>query len=146
MLSGGFREISMTKKTFPGNFKSLERISKFIVRFAQEAGFSPNDVYAIQTAVDEACSNIIDHAYGGEDKGEIQIKVSETSKNLKIVLRDQGEPFDPEDVPEPDLTSALEHRKERGLGIYFMQKLMDDVVFEFSEKRGNKLTLVKNKR
>lgn len=136
----------MPKKTFPGNFKSLERISKFIVGFAQEAGFSSNDVYAIQTAVDEACSNIIDHAYRGEDKGEIQIKVSETSKDLKIVLRDQGEPFDPEDVPEPDLTSALEHRKERGLGIYFMQKLMDEVIFEFSEKRGNKLTLVKNKR
>jgi anti-sigma regulatory factor (Ser/Thr protein kinase) len=72
--------------------------------------------------------------------------VKETKENLKIVLRDQGEPFDPENVPEPDLTSALEHRKERGLGIFFMQKLMDEVIFEFSEKRGNKLTLVKNKR
>lgn len=136
----------MPKRIFPGNFGSLEGISEFIVEKAQKAGFSPNDVYAIQTAVDEACSNIIDHAYGGENKGEIFIKVTETKENLKIVLRDQGEPFDPEDVPEPDLTSALEHRKERGLGIFFMQKLMDEVIFEFSEKRGNKLTLVKNKR
>lgn len=136
----------MPKKTFPGNFKSLERISKFIIDQAEEAGFSPNDVYAVQTAVDEACSNIIDHAYAGENKGEIFIKVTETDKTLKIVLRDQGEPFDPEDVPEPDISSALESRKERGLGIFFMQKLMDEVVFEFSEKRGNKLTLVKNKR
>jgi serine/threonine-protein kinase RsbW len=136
----------MPKRIFPGNFGSLEGISEFIVEKAQKAGFSPNDVYAIQTAVDEACSNIIDHAYGGENKGEIFIKVKETKENLKIVLRDQGEPFDPENVPEPDLTSALEHRKERGLGIFFMQKLMDEVIFEFSEKRGNKLTLVKNKR
>jgi anti-sigma regulatory factor (Ser/Thr protein kinase) len=136
----------MPKRIFPGNFGSLEGISEFIVEKAQKAGFSPNDVYAIQTAVDEACSNIIDHAYGGENKGEIFIKVTETKENLKIVLRDQGEPFDPENVPEPDLTSALEHRKERGLGIFFMQKLMDEVIFEFSEKRGNKLTLVKNKR
>jgi len=136
----------MPKRIFPGNFGSLEGISEFIVKKAQKAGFSPNDVYAIQTAVDEACSNIIDHAYGGENKGEIFIKVTETKENLKIVLRDQGEPFDPENVPEPDLTSALEHRKERGLGIFFMQKLMDEVIFEFSEKRGNKLTLVKNKR
>jgi serine/threonine-protein kinase RsbW len=136
----------MPKRIFPGNFGSLEGISEFIVEKAQKAGFSPNDVYAIQTAVDEACSNIIDHAYGGENKGEIFIKVTETKENLKIVLRDQGEPFDPENVPEPDLTSALEHRKERGLGIFFMQKLMDEVIFEFSEKRGNKLTLVKHKR
>ena len=136
----------MPKRTFPGNFKSLESISKFIVGRAQDAGFSPNDVYAIQTAVDEACSNIIDHAYGGENKGEIVIKVKETENNLKIVLWDQGKPFDPDNVPEPDISSALESRKERGLGIFFMQRLMDDVVFEFSEKRGNKLTLVKNKR
>lgn len=136
----------MPKKTFPGNFKSLEKISEFIVGFAQKAGFSPKDVYAIQTAVDEACSNIIDHAYGGENRGEILIKVTETNKGLKIVLRDQGEPFNPKDIPEPDLTSSLEHRKERGLGIYFIQKLMDEVIFEFSEKRGNKLTLVKHKR
>jgi len=136
----------MPKKTFPGNFKSLEDISKFIVKQAKEAGFSPNDVYAIQTAVDEACSNIIDHAYGGENKGEIFIKVTDRENDLKIVLRDQGEPFDPDDVPKPDISSPLETRRERGLGIYFMQKLMDQVVFEFSEKRGNKLTLVKNKR
>ncbi len=136
----------MPKKTFPGNFKSLEDIGQFIVKQAEKAGFSPNEVYAIQTAVDEACSNIIDHAYGGENKGEIFIKVTERENDLKIVLRDQGEAFDPEDVPKPDLVSPLEIRKERGLGIYFMQKLMDQVVFEFSEKRGNKLTLVKNKR
>jgi len=136
----------MAKKTFPGNFKSLEVISTFIVNQAEDAGFSPNDVYSIQTAVDEACSNIIDHAYGGENKGEIFIKVKDREKDLRIILRDQGEPFDPEDVPKPDIRSPLEARRERGLGIYFMQQLMDEVIFEFSEKRGNKLTLVKNKR
>lgn len=136
----------MAKKTFPGNFMSLENISEFIVKQAQKAGFSPNDVYAIQTAVDEACSNIIDHAYSGENKGDIFIKISERENDLKIVLRDQGEPFDPDEVPKPDINSPLESRKERGLGIYFMQKLMDEVIFDFSEKRGNKLTLIKHKR
>jgi len=135
----------MAKKTFPGNFKSLEGISKFIVEQAQQAGFSPNDVYAIQTAVDEACSNIIDHAYGGENKGDIFIKVSERKNDLKIVLRDHGEPFEPDEVPQPDISSPLENRRERGLGIYFMEKLMDEVIFSFSEERGNKLTLIKNK-
>lgn len=136
----------MVKKTFPGKFSSLERISEFIIEQAEKADFSPNDVYAIQTAVDEACSNIIDHAYRGEGKGDIFIKVNERENDLQIILRDQGEPFDPNDVPEPDISSPLEIRKERGLGIYFMQKLMDRVVFKFSEKRGNKLILVKNKR
>jgi serine/threonine-protein kinase RsbW len=136
---------SMITRTFPGNFKSLEPISDFIVNRAEEAGFSAKDVYAIQTAVDEACSNIIDHAYGGENKGNIEIKIQNSTGELRILLYDKGEPFDPEDIPDPDISSPLEIRKERGLGIYFMKKLMDRVIFEFSPSEGNKLTLIKFK-
>jgi anti-anti-sigma factor len=140
------RATSMKSKTFPANYKNLAIISDFVVNLSEEAGFSASDVYAIQTAVDEACSNIIDHAYGGEDLGNIKIKVKDTEDKIQIILIDQGEPFVPEDVPEPDITSPLEIRKERGLGIYFMRNLMDKVAFEFSQTKGNTLTLVKYKR
>ena len=126
----------MTTRNFPANFKSLSSISDFIVSTSEEVGFSPNDVYAIQTAVDEACSNIIDHAYGGENLGDIQIQVTPLKNGIQIILRDEGNPFDPDDVPDPDITSPLEIRKERGLGIFFMRKLMDRVIFEFSNKKG----------
>jgi len=135
----------MKTKTFPANYKNLGLISQFIVDIAVEAGFTPSDVYAIQTAVDEACSNIIDHAYGEENIGDIKIKVTQTDNKLQIILIDQGEPFKPDEIPEPDISSPLELRKERGLGIFFMRKLMDDVYFEFSETKGNILTLEKHK-
>lgn len=135
----------MATKTFPANYKSLAIISNFIVNQAEQAGFTPKEIYAIQTAVDEACSNIIDHAYGGENLGDIKIKVKESTKKIQIILVDQGEPFIPEDVPAPDISSPLEIRKERGLGIYFMRNLMDQVVFDFSPTKGNTLTLVKYK-
>jgi serine/threonine-protein kinase RsbW len=135
----------MTTRSFPANFKSLSNISDFIVTSSEKAGFNPDDVYAIQTAVDEACSNIIDHAYGGENLGEIQIQVTQVKNGIQIILRDEGNPFDPDDVPDPDITSPLEIRKERGLGIFFMRKLMDRVIFEFSNKKGNTLTLIKYK-
>ena len=135
----------MVTRNFPGNFKSLAPISEFIVTQAEEVGFSPNDVYAIQTAVDEACANIIDHAYGGEDIGDIKISVKTLRNGLQIILKDKGEPFDPDEVPEPDTSSPLEIRKERGLGVFFMRKLMDDVIFDFSSHHGNTLTLIKYK-
>jgi len=135
----------MKTRTFPGNFKSLAPISNFIIDEAEEAGFSHSDIYAIQTAVDEACANIIDHAYGGENIGEIEIRVTQIKKGIRIVLRDEGKPFDPDEVPEPDISSPLEIRKERGLGIFFMRQLMDKVIFEFSQSQGNILTLVKYK-
>lgn len=135
----------MITKTFSASYKNLALISKFIVDIAVDAGFTSSDVYAIQTAIDEACSNIIDHAYGKEDIGDIEITVQESDDNLEIILVDQGEPFKPDEIPEPDITSPLELRKERGLGIFFMRKLMDKVSFEFSETKGNILTLVKHK-
>lgn len=135
----------MKTKTFTATYKNLALISQFIVDIAIEAGFTSGDVYAIQTAVDEACSNIIDHAYGEENIGEITIIVKPSDDKLKIILVDQGEPFEPDDIPEPDITSPLELRKERGLGVFFMRKLMDNVFFEFSETEGNILTLIKYK-
>jgi serine/threonine-protein kinase RsbW len=133
----------MISKTFPGNYRSLAVISDFIVEEAEKVEFNPSEVYAIQTAVDEACANIIDHAYGGEDMGQIDIQVHEIQKGIKIILKDNGEPFNPDDIPAPDITSPLEIRKERGLGIFFMQKLMDEVIFEFSSGGINTLTLLK---
>ncbi len=135
----------MKTKTFPGNFESLAPISNFILDEAEEAGFSPREVYAIQTAVDEACANIIDHAYGGENIGEIELNVTKIKEGIQIVLRDEGKPFNPNEVPEPDISSPLEIRRERGLGFFFIRQLMDNVVFDFSKSRGNILTLVKYK-
>ena len=135
----------MPQKTFPGNYKSLASISEFIIFHAEAAGFPASDVYAIQTAVDEASANIIDHAYGGEDIGSILIQVFDQKDKIVIKLTDTGLTFDPEEVPLPDITSPLEIRKERGLGIFFMQKLMDEVDFNFSNSYGNTLTLVKYK-
>jgi len=69
--------------------------------------------------------------------------VQKIKKGIQITLKDNGVPFNPDDIPAPDITSPLEIRKERGLGIFFMQKLMDEVKFEFSTSGINKLTLLK---
>jgi serine/threonine-protein kinase RsbW len=132
---------------FPGNYESLDKICRFVNQVAREAGFDEAALYAIETAVDEAFSNIIDHAYGGENKGEVECICScdPACETLTVVLHDYGKPFDPGKIPDPDIASSLENRKERGLGLYFMRKLMDEVHFEFSREHGNTLVLTKRK-
>ncbi len=133
-------------RTFPGQHQSLSEIRAFVAEAAEDAGLAPASVYEVQLAVDEACSNIIDHAYGGEGRGDIECTCHITNQGLTINLRDHGEPFDPESVAEPDLHAKLEERTTGGLGLYFIRKLMDEVIFEFQEAdSANLLTLVKQK-
>ncbi len=62
----------MPTKIFPGEFSSLAEISDFIAENTKLAGFDEMGTYAIQLAVDEACSNIIEHAYGKDLSGVIE--------------------------------------------------------------------------
>jgi serine/threonine-protein kinase RsbW len=135
----------MRKMSFPGRYESLAEIADFVKEAATEAGLSSFDIYAVETAVDEACSNIIEHGYQGEGIGDIEVSVEITEKGLTIILHDNGRPFDPEAVPDPDLDAPLEERESHGLGLYFMRELMDEVHFAFTIEDGNTLTLVKHK-
>jgi serine/threonine-protein kinase RsbW len=62
---------------------------------------------------------------------------------MTIQIIDHGLPFDPRNIPEPDVSADLKERDNHGLGLYFMQKLMDVINFEFSTDTGNVLTMVK---
>jgi serine/threonine-protein kinase RsbW len=131
--------------TFPARFDSLAAVSEFVTRAAEAAGLDARAVYAVQLAVDEACTNIIEHAYGGEGRGDIECTCMVNENGLTVILRDYGRPFDPTSVPEPDLHASIEDRKVRGLGLYFIRQLMDQVRFEFTADSGNVLTVVKRK-
>lgn len=132
----------MKTLTFPGNYSSLVKISEFVLQAAKQLNFSDFELYKIETAVDEACSNIIEHAYGQENLGDIIISLTTDPEKLSITFTDFGEPFDPKYVKEPNLSSNLEDRDNHGLGIYMMKQWMDVVKFESLIDR-NILTLIK---
>jgi serine/threonine-protein kinase RsbW len=132
-------------RTFPARYENLAAIDQFVAEGAERAGFDSCTVYQVQLAVDEACSNIIQHAYGGEGEGVIECSRRIQDGHLTIVLRDYGAPFDPASVPEPDIGAGLEERTAGGLGLYFMRQIMDEVIFDFDAEAGNVLTLVKRK-
>ncbi len=133
----------METVTFPGRYDSLAKIGELVTRAAREAGLSAESVYAVELAVDEACCNIIDHAYGGEGRGDFQCAARVERGKLTIVLTDRGRPFDPKRVARPKIGAPLSTLKPRGVGLYLMQKMMDEVHYQSSAEAGNVLTLVK---
>ncbi|HJW83828.1 MAG TPA: ATP-binding protein [Anaerolineae bacterium] len=135
--------------TIPGRFESLAHISDFIVQAARAAGFDEDGVFHVQMAVDEACSNVIEHAYAGGGAGEIELTcVCDADGELRIDIRDHGRPFNPDDVPARSVRNGLadlDEMKVGGLGLFFMRKLMDEVTFRFDPKTGNHLTMIKRR-
>jgi serine/threonine-protein kinase RsbW len=136
----------MRTSIFPAKFDQLEAIREFAGQAARDMGMDDSDTYTVELAVDEACTNIIEHAYRGTKGGDIECTCDAGEDNLTIILRDHGTPFDPTSLPTPDLAAKLEHRKVGGLGVYLIRKLMDEVRFEPLAESGNVLTMVKRRK
>ena len=131
---------------FAANFEFLDEIREFVGEIARKNGFTDKEVYNIQLATDEAASNIIEHAYEGVSDGLMEISCGVQKNAITIILVDHGEPFDPSNVPAPDLKADLSDRKIGGLGLFLMRKLMDEVHYVVEpEKNSNTLTMTKRK-
>ena len=132
--------------TVPGRFESLAQVADFVRSAMQDAGWDEDNTFRVQMAVDEACSNIVEHAYGEDAQGSIDVTCCiQDQGDLLVSIHDTGKAFDPASVPEPPVGADLEDLPEGGLGLYFMRKLMDVVHFSFSPQTGNTLIMVKRK-
>jgi len=136
-------ETSLYELTVPARFENLALIGDFISGVARRAGFDEKGVFNLQLACDEACTNVIEHAYAG-GPGQIRIAVTVYPDRIQIQVHDTGRPFDPRAVRAPDLGAPLERRETGGLGLHFMRSIMDEVRFEFDQD-GNRLTMVKRR-
>jgi serine/threonine-protein kinase RsbW len=135
----------MTTSKFSADFANLDAIREFVGEAAEQAGFSGKEVYAVQLAADEACSNVIEHAYAGQPDGEIEVDCNVMGGQITIVIHDHGKEFDISTVRKPNLSRDLSEREVGGLGVFLIYKLMDEVCFKSSKETGNTLTMIKRK-
>lgn len=91
----------------------------------------------IVLAIDEACTNIIRHAYKGDAK-PFRIEMSRLKKRLRFVLRDYGIPCEKPKIQSRDLDQI----RPGGLGVHIIQQVFDLVEYS-SQSRGTRLTLEK---
>jgi serine/threonine-protein kinase RsbW len=134
------------KMSLTSEMKNLTTVSDFVTEFARRHELCEDDTFALQTAIDEACANVVDHAYQGKPDGEMHIQCALSDGEVTVTITDRGKPFDPRSVPRPDVSAPLQKRQEGGLGLFLMERLMDSVKFEFDAAKGNRLTMKKKVR
>ncbi len=132
--------------TILSDFSNLGAVADFITRAAEESGLKDGASYNVQMAVDEAVTNVIEHAYHGRQDGRIYISCETHGNEFVVVIRDFGKPFDVNKVPKPRVKGPLGRRSIGGLGVFFMKKLMDRVEFSSSADQGNQVRMVKRIR
>jgi serine/threonine-protein kinase RsbW len=124
----------------------LPRISEFITQTMRQLNIQNSKyIYEVRLSVDEACTNVIEHAYSNKNNGRIVIRcmLSSTGDQFVVQIIDWGKSFDPTSVPKPDTQSSLNDRREGGLGVFLMREFMDSIKYT-SIQNENKLVMVKN--
>lgn len=122
---------------------NLLRVSEFVRSVGNAIGMTEKQQYDVELAVDEAVTNIMEHAYDGRKDGHISIMLARRNADLVVEIRDVGKPFDSASVKQPQLRVPLGRRDIGGLGIYFMRQLMDTVEFSHNSKHGNLVRMTK---
>ena len=108
----------------------LTKLEGFTADFAQKAGLSDKDLFALQIIVEELVTNVID--YGGVPAGEhaVRVDLSAEGGELLIRLTDRGTEYNPLLREDPDTTLPAEQRPIGGLGVHFCKKLTETQEYE----------------
>ncbi len=127
----------------PSESENLGLIRDFVGRLAHRAGFNEDHVNKIQVAVDEACTNVVQHAYPNGPAGPIDVEVVCNSEKFQIAISDKGVGFHPETLEKPNMVDYLNEFKKGGLGIHLIQTLMDEVSFRIQPRKKNTVFMTK---
>ncbi len=103
-------------------------------KHAKEAGLSEEIAEQFKIAVDEACTNVIKHAYRGAPEQRIDVAVMVGADRVTVRIRDEGTAFRPEFYTTPDILESIKQRRAGGYGVLIMTRLMDQVEYR---TRGN---------
>lgn len=127
----------------PSDTQYLALIGDYISHIAKLADFSTEEVQKIELAVDEACTNVIEHAYDPDSSRHFTIRTYFTDQALEIIIQDKGKPFNSKLLKKP---LVVDKSKEGGMGLILIRKIMDDVKFVTKKGGVKEFHLIKYKR
>jgi anti-sigma regulatory factor (Ser/Thr protein kinase) len=127
------------------DLKQLRQVREFVRAFCRNLPGPPLDedsVAALELAVDEAASNIMEHAYHGREDQSIHVEAEAFPGRVEIQLHHFGNAFDPSTAPPP----LFDGSRDSGFGVYIIAKSVDEVRYSRDERGRNCIALVKARK
>jgi serine/threonine-protein kinase RsbW len=138
--------VTLAKETLielRNNLSELERLSYALEKFGEEHHLPLKTTMDVNLALDEIFTNIVSYGFKDQGKHLIFIHLIIKEKELNITVEDDGIPFNPLEIPEPDLNLPLEERSIGGLGIHFVRNMIEELRYE--RKAGKNVLFLKKK-
>ena len=132
--------------SLPAERANLPRMLALVDTARDCIGIDADAAYDIRLAVDEMCTNLIDHGYRDLPAGPMALLLDEQPDRLVIRLSDRGHACPPEAVPAPDLAASWDERRIGGLGWHLTRQVMDSIDYATAADGEHHLTLVKHLR
>jgi len=127
--------------------RNLAVVREFLHAAIKRSLLPVADSNKVVLAVDEAVANTIQHGYEGMEPGSVEVLIDADDKSFRVRIRDNGVSYDTasgaEAKAEIDLQAHIASGNKRGLGLFIMRKVMDEVHYTSREGEVNELTLVK---
>ncbi len=117
----------------PSETRQLAQVRNFVTKYARQANVAEEHIDALRLAIDEACANVIEHAYQGNPEKEVHLAMTIEPTRIIVRIRDHGCPFDRTAYRRPDVRELSRKRKSGGLGVDIIRRLMDKVEYHNQE-------------
>jgi len=127
----------------PSSTENLSMIRDFVKSIGTHSGMDDLDVAKLELAVDEACSNVMEHAYGSDNTQDVSIRATVDDNAVQIWVIDTGKGFDPASIEQSRLQDLISAKRTGGLGMRLMKSFMDEVHYETQRGVKNELRMVK---
>lgn len=111
--------------------RNLITVEEFINYFAVELNLSEDKVNGLLISITEAVTNAIKHGNKSDKNKLVFVDVNTDDEFLIIKVKDQGEGFNPSEIPDPTQPENL--LKDSGRGVYLMKIYMDEIIFNRTE-------------
>ena len=137
LLDGQNIEVSLPSKI------GYERIAmQCSASFAKMVGFAPARIEDLKTVVSEACLNAMEHGNKEDPNVRVTVKMNFKDSSITVFVRDEGTGV--EKIPaEPDIKKKIERLETpRGLGIFLIKQLADQVDLNQMTKNGHVVRMV----
>jgi serine/threonine-protein kinase RsbW len=128
----------------PSHTHHLGLIRELTRRLAEGAGFDTRAAGRLALAVDEATTNVIEHAYRGSPDGRVEIRFDDAGQDFRVEVIDGGLSLDLRTLPRVDVKRFASERRTGGLGVHLMERIMDSVTYRRRARR-NVCCLAKRK-